>query len=375
MKACLYVFIGPSGVGKSSVSRAIAKTSTRFVRVIKETTRELRADDDDVRQIPYVDLRGNNKYLAYLLNGGIRYLIDLDDVQDKLVMGISQLLIVNNPMTIRMLRYMLRGQDVRTIFVHRDMDQEDLADIFRERGLIGDKLTTAVESRLSTRNVLYHQLASGVLDVDHVIINSTIQSSVEQFMCLHDSVKHSEDSEKGPLLNIIVAGTGPAKDQMMRLVESIPGGYCFIVPKHLTRRRRQEDGAETINVDEIPSDCLKYNFFTHEYGVNPKTVREVLLRHRLGFVTISRIPVAQELKRVVEAWGMRARIVYLHQKLPDLSGYETSVAQMRRAHTRQLLHLYQEELIEESGLSVVLAENEDILCSYVHRMYVESLDI
>lgn len=376
MKARLYVFIGPSGAGKSSVARAaVGVCPQEFARVVKKTTRDLREDDDDVQQVQSVDLRGNEKYVAYLTNGGVTYLIDLEEVKNKLDQGISQIVIVNNPMTIKILERIL-GNAVRVIFVHRDLNNDDLRSILVNRGLSETKAQIEVAKRMNIRTALYHQLASGVLRVDHVIINTTIQESIQQFFRLHSSTKEAENSGGNtPILNIIVAGSGSGKDTLLRLVESIPGGSRFIVPKYLTREKKGNDGCETVHVSQIPAGCLSYHFFGNEYGVNPKEVVKKVRQTGLGFVTVANIPVARVLGDKVKEVGMRARIVYLHQAKPDLSSYKPAEACQRLEHLWQVFQLYREELIEEPGLSVVLAENDDVLCAYAQRMCMEASNV
>lgn len=373
MKGRLYILIGPSGAGKSSIMRAMVEKHSQFQKVVKKTTREMRVDDDDVTHIADADLRGNSQYVAYLTNGGVTYLIDLIEVKARLNQGISQIVIVNNPMTIKIFEKMLGKDDVRVIYIHREISRKDMKTIFANRGMSDGQSTFEIEKRMNIRTVLYHQLASGVLRVDHVLINSNIQDCVAQFEMIHTSTI-LEDSSNRPLLNIVVAGTGAGKDKLLRLFESIPDGGRFIIPKYLTRERKGDDGCETIHVGSVPEHCLSYEFFGHQYGVDPAIVKEKLEKNGLGFMTISSVPVARALKRLVKMWNMRVRIVYLHQGSPDLSVYSEDDARLRREHSQQLFQLYQEELIQEPGLSVILAENDDILCAYAQRMCMEAPD-
>lgn len=374
MVARLYVFIAPSGAGKSTAAREIVEKFSDFVRPVKKTTRELRVDDDDVENTDKVDLRGNSQYVAYLTNGGVTYLIDLKEVRARLKQGISQILIVNNPMTIKILEKILGKKYVRVIFIHRKISRGDMRAICATRGMEDYQISMEVEKRMSIRTVLYHQLASGVLRVDHVLINTSITDCVAQFEMIHTS-EVAEDSSNSPLLNIVVAGTGTGKDKLLRLFESIPNGGQFIIPKYLTREIKNDDGCETIHVRKVPEQCLSYEFFRHQYGVDPVTVRERLEKNGLGFITISSVEVARALKDLAKTWGMRVRIVYLHQDSPDFSVYSANDARLRREHSEQLLQLYREELIEEPGLSVILAVNDDILCTYAQSMCMEASNI
>jgi len=373
MKGRLYILIGPSGAGKSSIMRAMVEKHSQFQKVVKKTTREMRIDDDDVTHIADADLRGNSQYVAYLTNGGVTYLIDLVEVRARLSKGISQIVIVNNPMTIKILEKMLDKDDVRVIFIHREISRDDMRAIFANRGMSDGQSMLEIEKRMNIRTVLYHQLASGVLRVDHVLINSSIQDCVAQFEMIHTSTI-LEDSSNRPLLNIVVAGTGAGKDKLLRLFESIPDGGRFIIPKYLTRERKGDDGCETRHVEQIPGRCLVYKFFGNQYGVDFALIKSVLENCGLGFITISSIPTARALKRLVKSWGMRVRIVYLHQGSPDLNFYSEEDARLRREHSQQLFQLYQYELIQEPGLSVILAENDDILCAYAQRMCMEAPD-
>jgi guanylate kinase len=375
METNLYAFIGPSGSGKSATGRALEnRFPGKYHRVIKGTDRLLWPGDDDVVNQTVIDLRNNKRYLSYKTNGGVTYLIDVLEIAQGLRDGVSQIVIVNNAMAIQVLGSIF--PNLKTIFFDRRMDNHVLREILSHRGSDGESLDRILLQRITARNILYSQIASGIIKADHIILNTTVEVSVDQFLRIDAANNRDsglDSARSGSVLYIIMSGTGPAKDQFMRMIESVPEGGKFIIPKYLTRKRRQEDGIETINVVKIPTDCLKYSFFGNDYGACLKQTQRVLEASGLGFVTVSDIGVAKDLAKIVGDWGVRVQMVYLHQPMPGFSKYTDGERKLRRKHFEELIRLYQEDLVSQLGFPVVLSENDDVLCAFVQRMCMEAL--
>jgi len=268
---------------------------------------------------------------------------------------------------------------VVVVFIHRDMTTEDLRCIFMgpNRGLTGEDLERSLAARQTARSVLYNHVAAGVIEADHIIINDTIANATQQFLSIADCTSRQDiatpdQSVHVPALSIIVAGTGVAKDHAIRMIETIPGGSRFIIPKYVTRARRADDGPETITTDRIPGQCHTYRFFGNEYGVDPATVRATLEQFGFGVVTISNIERARIVERMVQQWGMEAHLVYLHQRMPELGGYDPEEARLRTEHWAALLRLYQTELVALPRLPVILAEDLDVLCAFMQRLCMQA---
>lgn len=386
-RGMLYLLAGASGSGKSTVAQAVAAADSRLVVLQKGTTRPDRPGEEhpDNRHDPRLkDLRGNNEFLAYCANQEL-YGVELLKVNAALVAGKSVVMVVNNHLTIDLLRAAFPGR-VAVVFLHRDLSLDDVRRIVRERALRGAstptpgvefemKIETESLARWGTRETLYDQLTTGRFTPDFVVINDSVANATRQFQLIVERGRLRTRRKKNrPVLHLILAGTGRDKDTVLRMVETVPGGARYLVPKYTTRPQRNDDGAEMICVDKIPSDCLPYSFFDLEYGVDVEAVKSQIARERVGFLTVAHVPTARAIKAAVEAVGYSVQLWYLHQSAPSLERYPEREHAARAEHYRELLRLYQQEFVtgrEDNG--VILPMNgETSLSSWVQTRLLEA---
>lgn len=374
----LYILIGPSGAGKTTIGNWMARVfNNQFFLVVKRASREARPDDVDILGNQVIDIRGNDDQVGYTGNGGAFYLVNEVHIAEQLAAGRSAILVMNDPVIIDYLRR--RFASVVVVFIHREMSEDMLREICRQRGLEGDALTQAVIARLLAAEALYRDLASGILRPDAVILNTEegdLGWAYQQFVKI--AYNKLQTVRKGvPTLYIVLAGTGSMKDHALRCLELFPRGRRLIVPKYVSRELREDDGAETLPWSERPPErqLLRYAPFggNRYYAVDPQRALEILEREGVAFVTISDGFVAERLQYIVREAGMEARLVYLYQpvKTRVLDHFSRDEQKAREKHDRALLNLYQEQLITEG--EVIIAKSVDMLSRAMLRRALDGM--
>jgi guanylate kinase len=90
---CLFVFTGPSGVGKSTICRAILEDVPRISFSVSHTTRPPRPDEVDGRDYIFVSEEDfdssikENRFVEYAIVHGYRYGTSRDQLDEKLGRG------------------------------------------------------------------------------------------------------------------------------------------------------------------------------------------------------------------------------------------------------------------------------------------------
>lgn len=373
-KARLYVLIGASGVGKNELAIQACSRHERFEICKKDSTRPSRVDDTDVEHVPEVDFRSNDETLGYIMNGHT-YVVRTGHIKRRLDEGFSQILITSSFTALARLRIIF--PDMRVMFVHRDLTEDQLREIMLVRGLRGPDLEMALLKRKIARNVLYNQVAGAMMNPDHVIINTTIESANEQFdniVAVADSGVLSVGSARAkvPTVNIIITGTGRLKKFGLQAIQTIPGGHQTIIPKYLMREKRPKDGPEARFTGEIPPRCISYTFFGNEYGVDPVEAARVARDHGVGFITISDLHATLELAWQLQGMDVQPRVIYQHQPALELADYPPEEHDERREHAEDLLDYYRRRLVTRLDLTVILSESKGVVCTYFQRLLNEA---
>lgn len=133
---------------------------------------------------------------------------------------------------------------------------------------------------------------------------------------------------------IAVAGTpGSGKDELVRAVNDLGVGHAEVVPKHTSRRRRADDGAEMICKGDdgwALDDCdVQYENFGTRYGVDAERIWEGIARGVFQVLVVSNTGALNDLRN---RFGGLVLCVYVHSEMREeefrahASGGSTSVA-------------------------------------------------
>jgi len=375
----LYLLVGASGAGKSLLAAEMAKEGMEVFR--KTTTRPSRSADvfnDNEFDQRLEDLRGNEQMLAYYYNQQA-YGINLCDLKAKLKQGRNVIMVTNDHLATDVLKRVFRGRAM-TVFIHRDFSFKDLGQIVRARKIDiswaedEEEIRQEQLRRWTARETQYDQLNAGRFQPDYVVINDLVEAAKSQLRKIIELGRPRAASRKrAAKLHLILAGTGKYKDMLLHLVESIPGGRRFLVPKYTERPKREDDGAEIRCVPKLPAGALAYSFFGNRYGVDLPEVKRLVKQAGLGFLTVSHIPTAKKVFDEMRQVGIDVKLWYLHQPRPDLSVYPPTERGLRERHYFELLTMYQRELIVGQGCGVILpVSNVTSLSSWVLSKMLEA---
>jgi len=376
-QATLYLLLGASGAGKSTMASAMVENGVCMFQ--KKTTRQTRKVDeyqDNEHDARLNDLRGNETFLVYH-NNHEAYGIDLPELRRMLAERKNVVMVANNHLMIGILKKML-GCEVKTILIHRDYSQADLESIIRSRRQndAGNEAEIQRElmTRWSAREILYDQINSGLLQPDFIVINDEIDAAKDQMCLIIGQPGHQATlGGKAPKLHLILAGTGDNKEILLRMTETIPGGRRFLVPKFTDRPKRSNDGAEIQCVEVLPDGVMSYSFFGVNYGICAEAVKAQVVKAGAGFLTVSHIPTAQRLMSEMQSAGIEVKLWYLHQPMPDLSGYPQVERDARLEHYRGLLALYQHEFLVRPDCGVILPiSGASSLSSWIQQRLLEA---
>jgi guanylate kinase len=180
----LIVLCGPSGVGKSTIARELAKR-TNVEYIVSATTREKRAGDDEAKKYEYISKEeffrrlDHNDFLEYAQVYGAYYGTPKHPCLDILASGRDVLLEIDVQGAFQV-RY--QYPNALMIFVlppDADALQQRLCDRGRESPEEIEK-----RFRAAKREV---QMAKGSRTFDHMVINDTVERAVEEII---KTIKH-----------------------------------------------------------------------------------------------------------------------------------------------------------------------------------------
>jgi len=122
----------------------------------------------------------------------------------------------------------------------------------------------------------------------------------------------------------VITLTGPSQcgksvvvDMLMK-AES-PDFRPILVPKYVTRDKRDTDGSDVICCREIPKDCdMVYEQYAYRYGFSFDTLYRHLKQNQCPIVIINDIKVLQDMRR---ALGSQVLSIYIYRKMPILQNF------------------------------------------------------
>ena len=370
-KGILFILVAPYGIGKTTIAQHVCGHNSGgegFRAVVKISERPRRTQDVDVVGGQHIDVRGNTDLIGYHGYEGIVYATSLGEIQRELDNGRSPVLVSNDRVMNASLKFLLGKDRVKEVFVYRHLDEQALRTILVDRGLSGVQLEHSLVKRVLGAYSMYRDYASGLIQPDYVIVNGNLlDDTIAQFRRIARHAQGCGDANNrqntltAPNLHIVVAATGPFKDQALRSLELYPGGGRFILPKYVERERKDDDGVETRPWPNspMPDHWLSYSPFRQKrsgegnrYAVDPLEAEQLLRSHGVGFVTISDLEVARKLQRHLRGVGLEASLDYLHQPVLNVSKFSEAEQFARIEHARKLLETYQQELILESNILI-----------------------
>jgi ribose 1,5-bisphosphokinase PhnN len=119
-----------------------------------------------------------------------------------------------------------------------------------------------------------------------------------------------------PKLIVVVGTPGSGKDLLIRAVNDLGSQHGQVVPKHTSRRRRSDDGAEMICVDDPEHDLkgcdLVYENFGDMYGIECSRIWRGLKKGIFQVAVVSNIEAINKLK---DRFGSLMILVYVHSEM------------------------------------------------------------
>lgn len=173
-----------------------------------------------------------------------------------------------------------------------------------------------------------------------------------------------------PPLLFVVAGTpGSGKDEIIRAVGDLGEFHAQIVPKHASRYRQQDDGAEMICMDDPDWDLdacdIVYENFGTRYGIKTKHIWDGIYRGVPQLLVVSAVSATMSLQ---QTFGELVRFIYVHSGMNESEfaeqarsrGYDAEYTSARIERYRSAFDLYVRNVERFDHVLIHAAENEDL---------------
>ena len=151
-------------------------------------------------------------------------------------------------------------------------------------------------------------------------------------------------------LFVIVGTPGSGKDELIRAVDDLAVQHARIVPKHTSRKRRQDDSDEIVCPEDrgydLESCDITYENYGDKYGIKTSQIWEGLSKGIFQVIVVSNIEAINKLRDI---FGELVLLVYVHSEV-DADDYRRVEAK-RKSDPEYLDAEYVEQRAENYRLA------------------------
>lgn len=299
----LIILSGISGSGKSIIGDLLVNEHN-YAYINKYVTRNFREEeieavkqgkpigirpvvgkyneaDDKTKKQAFLNLRLPLSYINY----DNYYGFSKEDIDNYLKNGRDAVIIVNDIALIHDLKN-LYGENCFACYVHRFNPKNK--DIFMEIAKQRGDTPESAEKRYQKAIKDFDRYTNNISLYDYTILNTEngIQKLSQMLQNLNNMNTKKVQQEKTikqrstPKIYVFIGNPGSGKDKALETIRVQSFLHSIIMPKHTTRKRKENDGEEMIcpedELFDMNSCDLTYDNYGNTYGINTQELDERL---------------------------------------------------------------------------------------------------
>ena len=332
----LIILSGISGSGKSTIGDILVE-QYHYTYIQKYITRNFRDDEKQavmtgkplaVRPVvgEYNEAPDHTKKQAFLnlrlplvyMNYDNYYGFAKEDIDHYLANGKNVVIIVNDIAVTRDLKN-LYGENCFTCYIHRanPKNKDIFMQIAKQRG---DTIESA-EKRYQKAIKDFDRYTNNISLYDYTLLNTEhgynkLLSMLQNLDTIDSQKMRQEKAIKqspSPKIYVFIGNPGSGKDNALEIIRVQSLLHSIIMPKHTTRKRKEDDGEEMICPEDelfnMNSCDLRYNNYGSTYGINTQKLDE---RLKDGISSSLIVSNAEAIKKLQAKYTDDLVTIYIH---------------------------------------------------------------